>query len=368
MLLIKVYVHLCTPLSENLSISYNLGSLLAALLSIQMSSGVVLSFTWPSLSFTVWMLVAVSSFDRLMLAGLCLIHSSVATMTFATMYIHIFKAWDLDLSSSLRSSVLSLGMTILMISIVTSFLGYVLPWCQMSYWALVVITSTLSVVPWLGLKLIVTWWGSSTIVVDSYQRVVMTHYESALLMSAIVMFHLSSLHSSLSSSLISLDASDDSRCCLVAYHMMRDASIWFVVVSFILPFITMHSEVIERTDNNIFASTVATPSHIVPEWYLCFYYGMLRSVPNKALGVVLVAFTLVSLASWYVVTSVSIMSSLIMVDASANNVMLLSGSNGLWSYFITCLWIYTTMAGADHSTPYLNAYLIVQSSLLAITS
>ena len=93
----------------------------------------------------------------------------------------------------------------------------------------------------------------------------MTHYESALLMSAIVMFHLSSLHSSLSSSLISLDASDDSRCCLVAYHMMRDASIWFVVVSFILPFITMHSEVIERTDNNIFASTVATPSHIVPE-------------------------------------------------------------------------------------------------------
>lgn len=221
------------------------------------------------------------------------LHVNCVSFVFISMYLHIFRSLYYGSFAYPRVKVWLSGLVILLLMIITAFLGYVLPWGQMSYWGATVITSFLSVIPVIGKNLQIFVWGGFYIDQSTLGKFFSLHYLLPFSIFAMIMLHLVYLHAVGSNNPLGIETND--RIPLYPYFIWKDA-VWFLFFLTLLSIVVFFSpNLLNHPDNSIPANAAATPEHIVPEWYFLVFYAILRSVPNKEIGVILMVASIVVL-------------------------------------------------------------------------
>lgn len=280
------------PSPSGLSYFWNYGSLLGVFLGVQILSGLFLSFHFRGR--------VEISFDRVIHIMrdvnygwfLRIIHANGARIFFLLIYIHIGRG--LYYGSYRFEKVWLRGVTILLLSIATAFLGYVLPWGQMSFWAATVITNLLSAIPYVGIILVEWIWGGFAVGNPTLTRFFSFHFILPFIILFFVILHLFFLHEKGSNNPTGLQRDCD-KIIFHPYYRTKDIYgfilffIFFLIICFIYPYIFIDVE------NFISSDPLVTPTHIQPEWYFLFAYRILRAVPRKIGGVIALVISVVIL-------------------------------------------------------------------------
>lgn len=273
------------PAPANLSYFWNYGSLALFCLIIQIMTGIFLAMNYAA---TVeYAFYSCEYIMREVNSGWLLrySHANGASAFFFVVYLHIFRGLYYGSYVYPRDFVWISGVIIFLLMILTAFMGYVLPWGQMSFWAATVITNLASVIPLVG-KIIVNWlWGGYSVDFPTLMRFFSLHYLFPFLILILVIIHLLLLHEDGSNNPLGLQTKD--KLPFTPYFTIKD--IYGVVLFLIIfiYFVTFEPNLLGHPDNYIEADAMVTPAHIVPEWYFLPFYAILRSVPNKLGGVVL---------------------------------------------------------------------------------
>ena len=274
------------PTPKNLNYLWNFGSLAGIVLVIQILTGVVLAMHYvpdATLAFG-----SIQHIMRDVNYGWLLryIHMNGASMFFAIVYIHIFRGLYYGSYKSPREVLWFLGIIILLLMMATAFMGYVLPWGQMSFWGATVITNLFSAFPLVG-KGIVTWlWGGFAVGDPTLNRFFSLHYLLPFIIVGAVMLHLVALHQHGSNNPLGIDRKgpQDS----IPFHPYYTVKDLFGLMVFLIIFsiiVFYAPDILGDPDNFTVANPLQTPGEIVPEWYFLPFYAILRSVPNKLGGV-----------------------------------------------------------------------------------
>lgn len=275
-----VLIDLPTP--ANLSVNWNYGSLLGLILVLQLVTGIVLSMRFSghaSLSFdSVIMIYQDADYGWL----LRLVHSTGASFFFLFLYLHIGRG--LYYGSYVYPELWNIGVLIYLILIGTAFLGYVLPWGQMSYWAATVITNLLSAIPLLGSTLVQWVWGGFAVSNPTLTRFYTLHYLLPFVVSALVILHIFFLHIQGRSNPLGV-SSRTNKVPFYYYYAVKDLYVYFVFMFIFMVVTLKYGYNLIDAENWIPANPLVTPTHIQPEWYFLFAYAILRSIPNKLGGV-----------------------------------------------------------------------------------
>ncbi len=216
------------------------------------------------------------------------VHANGASMFFLAVYIHIFRALYYGSYKSPREVIWIIGMIIYFLMMATAFMGYVLPWGQMSFWGATVITNLFSAIPLIGEGIVAWLWGGFAVDNPTLTRFYALHYLLPFLILGLVVLHIWALHVPGNNNPIGIDIKKPSKD-TVPFHpyiVIKDA---FALLMFIIVFaffVFYSPNILGHADNYIEANPMVTPAHIVPEWYLLPFYAILRSVPDKLLGVI----------------------------------------------------------------------------------
>jgi quinol-cytochrome oxidoreductase complex cytochrome b subunit len=280
---------------SNLSYFWNFGSLAALCLVIQIITGVLLAMHYTadiSLAF-----VSVEHIMRDVNNGWLIryMHANGASMFFIVVYAHIMRG--LYYTSYIRPRQLGwvLGVIILLLMIVTAFMGYVLPWGQMSFWGATVITNLVSAVPFVGKDIVYWLWGGYSIDNATLTRFFALHYLLPFVIAGVAALHIIVIQHSGSNNPLGINFLVDS-IPFSPYYIIKDVlgvvafGIFFAVFLFFMP------NVLGHPDNYIPANPLVTPAHIVPEWYFLPFYAILRAVPDKLFGVLAMVSAILILA------------------------------------------------------------------------
>jgi len=217
-------------------------------------------------------------------------HSNGASMFFIVVYAHIFRGIYYSAYTFPKFKLWGVGVIILFLMIVTGFLGYVLPWGQMSFWAATVITNFVSALPNVG-KLIVIWiWGGFAVGDSTLNRFYSLHFVMPFVLLFFTMIHFVFLHEIRSSNSFGTRIKDYSL--FYPYFISKDLFSTSGFLIFFSIFVFFIPNYLGHTDNYIPANPIVTPTHIVPEWYYLVFYAILRSIPNKLIGVVALLFSI----------------------------------------------------------------------------
>ena len=217
------------------------------------------------------------------------IHSNGASMFFFIIYIHLSRSLIYGSFIYPREFLWVSGIIILILLIFTGFLGYVLPWGQMSFWAATVITNILSAIPFFGYNLVEWIWGGFSINNATLNRFFSFHYLLPFLILGLVFLHFIFLHEFGSNNPLGICFKADS--VSLSYIFILKDFFFFIVFLFIyLFFVFFMPNILGHSDNYIMANFLITPEHIVPEWYFWIYYAILRSVKSKFWGIILLFF------------------------------------------------------------------------------
>jgi ubiquinol-cytochrome c reductase cytochrome b subunit len=276
------------PTPRNLNYWWNFGSLAGIVLVVMIVTGVVLA-----MHYTPHADLAFDSVERIMRDVnygwlLRYIHMNGASMFFLIVYIHLFRGLYYGSYKYPRELLWILGVVILVLMIATAFMGYVLPWGQMSYWAATVITNLFSAIPVVGDKIVTLLWGGFTVGNPTLNRFYSLHYLLPFMIIAVVGLHLIALHQHGSNNPLGIDhRGPQDTIPFHPYYTVKDMFGLCVFLLFFSIFIFYIPNMLSSADNYIPANPMVTPNHIVPEWYLLPYYAILRSVPNKLFGVIL---------------------------------------------------------------------------------
>nr|YP_011036756.1 cytochrome b [Arrugada affinis]WRK21425.1 cytochrome b [Arrugada affinis] len=281
------------PAPINLSVWWNFGSILGMCLMIQMITGILLSMHYTSnieMAFN-----SINHITRDVNYGWLMrnVHSNGASLFFVCMYTHVgrgmyygsyhlFKTWNI-------------GIIIMLTTMATAFLGYVLPWGQMSFWGATVITNLLSALPYVGTTLVNWIWGGFSVDNATLSRFFSIHFMLPFLILFLTVIHLFFLHISGSSNPMGVNSNLDK----IPFHPFFSTKdvMGFTMIVTALMSITMYSPyMLSDPDNFSTANPMITPAHIQPEWYFLFAYAILRSVPNKLGGVVALFMSIIILA------------------------------------------------------------------------
>jgi ubiquinol-cytochrome c reductase cytochrome b/c1 subunit len=276
------------PTPKNLNYWWNFGSLAGIILVIMIVTGVVLAMHYTPNSD-----LAFDSVERIMRDVnygwlLRYIHMNGASMFFLIVYIHLFRGLYYGSYKYPRELLWILGVVILLLMIATAFMGYVLPWGQMSYWAATVITNLFSAIPVVGNDIVTLLWGGFTVGNPTLNRFFSLHYLLPFVIVAVVLLHLLALHQHGSNNPLGIDKRGPQDA--ITFHPYYTIKDMFGLCVFLLVFaifVFYLPNQLGHPDNYIPANPMVTPNHIVPEWYFLPYYAILRSVPNKLLGVIL---------------------------------------------------------------------------------
>lgn len=272
------------PCPVNITYFWNFGSLLGLVLVIQLVRGILLAtrFTGHSdFSFeSVVLIFQDSNYGWL----LRLVHSTGASFFFLFIYFHIGRGLYYGSYTS-KPEVWNIGVLIYFILMGTAFLGYVLPWGQMSYWAATVITNLLSAIPYFGSFLVEWVWGGFAVGNPTLVRFFALHYLLPFVVLFLVVLHIFYLHADGSSNPLGISSNSNK----VYFHSYFSSKDFFGFALFI--FLFMYTTLVlgynfMDAENFIPANPLVTPAHIQPEWYFLFAYAILRSIPNKLGGVV----------------------------------------------------------------------------------
>jgi len=273
---------------KNLSYFWNLGSIAGLGLLIQIITGVILS-----MHYTPHVDHAFNSVEHIMRDVnygwlIRYMHAVGASMFFCAIYIHMFRGIYYGSFKRPRELLWHIGLIIFLLMMATAFMGYVLPWGQMSYWGATVITNLFSAIPVVG-KGIVSWlWGGFSVDNPTLNRFFALHYLLPFILVGLVMLHLVALHKHGSNNPKGIDVkSDKDTIPFHPYYTIKDFfgfGIYFLIFAY---FIFYEPNYLGHPDNYIPANPLVTPAHIVPEWYFLPFYAILRAVPSKLGGVIL---------------------------------------------------------------------------------
>nr|QWB85662.1 cytochrome b [Sarmydus sp. N117] len=270
------------PTPSNISTLWNFGSLLGLCLTIQIITGLFLALHYcpnTELAFS-----SVAHICRNVNYGWLIrtLHANGASFFFICLYTHIGRG--LYYSSYLLKETWLIGVTIFFLVMATAFLGYVLPWGQMSFWGATVITNLVSAIPFLG-NTIVQWiWGGFAINNPTLTRFFAFHFLFPFIVTALVIIHLLFLHQTGSNNIIGTKSNID-KIPFHPYFSFKDF-LGFLIMLLLLVILTLNSPyLLGDPDNFTPANPMVTPIHIQPEWYFLFAYAILRSIPNKLGGV-----------------------------------------------------------------------------------
>jgi quinol-cytochrome oxidoreductase complex cytochrome b subunit len=212
-------------------------------------------------------------------------HSNGASIFFFCLYLHIYN----NFYSEAEDLVWLSGVALYLLAIVTAFVGYTLPWGQISYWGATVITNIFTSIPVVGQKISLWLWGGFSIANPTLNRFFSLHYCIPFIMVAVIIWHLSLLHIDDST------VEDDEYIGFLYYYLIKDLFIFFCFITVYTWLVFFHPNLLSHPDNYLVASFSNTPSHLVPEWYFWPFYAVLRSVPNKLGGLIIIIFIFVDI-------------------------------------------------------------------------
>jgi ubiquinol-cytochrome c reductase cytochrome b/c1 subunit len=214
------------------------------------------------------------------------VHQNGASMFFIVTYIHIFRGLYYGSYKTPRELLWILGVVILLLMMATAFMGYVLPWGQMSYWGATVITNLFSAFPVVGPKIVTLLWGGFSVDNPTLNRFFALHYLLPFVLVGVIFLHVAALHITGSNNPLGIDVkTPQDTLPFHPYYTIKDSvgiCVFLIVYAALVFFVP---NLLGDPNNFIPANPLQTPADIVPEWYFLPYYAILRSVPNKLLGV-----------------------------------------------------------------------------------
>ena len=276
------------PTPKNLNYWWTFGGILTFFLIIQIITGLVLAMHYVAHAD-----LAFGSVEHIMRDVnygwlIRYLHANGSSMFFLAVYIHIFRALFYGSYKAPREMIWIIGMLIYLLMMATAFMGYVLPWGQMSFWAATVITNLFSAIPLVG-ESITSWlWGGYAVGSPTLTRFYSLHYLMPFLIFGLVILHIWALHIPGNNNPVGIDIKKPSKE-TVPFHpyiVIKDFYALLIFLIIFSGFVFFVPNVLGHPDNYIEANPMVTPSHIVPEWYLLPFYAILRSVPDKLGGVV----------------------------------------------------------------------------------
>jgi len=275
-----------SPQPSNISYLWNFGSLLAFCLIIQIVTGVTLG-----MHYTPNVLEAFDSVEHIMRDVnngwlIRYLHSNTASAFFFIVYLHIGRGIYYGSYKAPRTLVWVIGTVILVLMMATAFLGYVLPYGQMSLWGATVITNLMSAIPWVGQDIVEFIWGGFSVNNATLNRFFSLHFVLPFVLAALALMHLIALHDSAGSgNPLGISANCD-RLPFAPYFIFKDLITIFIFIIVLSIFVFFMPNALGDSENYVMANPMQTPPAIVPEWYLLPFYAILRSIPNKLLGVI----------------------------------------------------------------------------------
>lgn len=273
------------PTPTNISYFWNFGSLSGIALGIQILTGILLAMHYtPHVDYA---FLSVEHIMRDVNYGWLLryIHSNGASMFFIVVYLHIFRGLYYGSYGAPRDKSWIVGVCIYLAMMATAFLGYVLPWGQMSFWGATVITNILGALPVVGDHIVLLLWGGFSVDNATLNRFFSLHYLVPFIILALVLAHIIVLHDPKSGNPLGLNSKVD-RVSFHPYHTVKDLFGVLLFISLFSYFLFFNPNMLGHSDNYIPANPMVTPPHIVPEWYYLPMYAILRVIPNKLGGVV----------------------------------------------------------------------------------
>ncbi len=276
------------PTPRNFNYFWNFGALAMVNLVIMILTGIFLAMNYqPNTE------LAFDSVQRIMRDVnygwlIRYVHQNGASMFFIVTYIHIFRGLYYGSYKTPRELLWMLGVVIFLLMMATAFLGYVLPWGQMSYWGATVITNLFSAIPWIGPKIVTLLWGGFSVDNPTLNRFFSLHYLLPFVIVGVVFLHVAALHIVGSNNPLGIDVkTPQDTVPFHPYYTIKDSVGICVYLMVFAAFVFFAPNYLGDPINFVPANPLQTPAHIVPEWYFLPFYAILRSVPDKLLGVLL---------------------------------------------------------------------------------
>nr|AFU50263.1 cytochrome b [Stenurella nigra]ARH54674.1 cytochrome b [Stenurella nigra] len=271
------------PTPSNITTMWNFGSLLGICLMIQIITGIFLAMHYcPNIELAFSSVIHICrdvNYGWLIRT----LHANGASFFFICLYIHIGRG--IYYSSYSMIETWMIGVTIFFLVMATAFLGYVLPWGQMSFWGATVITNLVSAIPYLGTTIVQWIWGGFAVDNATLTRFFTFHFMLPFIVTAMIIIHLLFLHQTGSSNPLGTKSNID-KLPFHPYFSFKDIVGFLIMILFLTLLTLINPYLLGDPDNFIPANPLVTPVHIQPEWYFLFAYAILRSIPNKLGGVI----------------------------------------------------------------------------------
>jgi ubiquinol-cytochrome c reductase cytochrome b subunit len=271
------------PTPINLNYFWSFGSAAGIALVIQILTGIFLA-----MHYTPHIDLAFKSVEHIMRDVnngwlIRYLHANGASMFFIVVYCHIFRGLYFGSYMYPRARLWISGVILFFLMMATAFMGYVLPWGQMSFWAATVITNLFSAIPIIGTTIVEWLWGGFSVSNATLNRFFSLHYLLPFLLVGVTIIHLSLLHKDGSNNPLGINKNAE-MIPFYPYFYVKDLFAFFIFMGIFLMFVFFSPNVLGHPDNYIAANSLVTPPHIVPEWYFLPFYAILRSIPNKLGG------------------------------------------------------------------------------------
>nr|ADM46790.1 cytochrome b [Microtus arvalis]ADM46792.1 cytochrome b [Microtus arvalis]ADM46793.1 cytochrome b [Microtus arvalis]ADM46794.1 cytochrome b [Microtus arvalis]WFG63798.1 cytochrome b [Microtus arvalis] len=293
--LIKIINHsfIDLPAPSNISSWWNFGSLLGLCLIVQILTGLFLAMHYTSDTATAFSSVAHICRDVNYGWLIRYMHANGASMFFICLFLHVGRG--IYYGSYNMIETWNMGIVLLFAVMATAFMGYVLPWGQMSFWGATVITNLLSAIPYIGTTLVEWIWGGFSVDKATLTRFFAFHFILPFIITALVLVHLLFLHETGSNNPTGLN-SDADKIPFHPYYTVKDFLGVLILLMAFMILTLFFPDILGDPDNYTPANPLNTPPHIKPEWYFLFAYAILRSIPNKLGGVLALILSIVILA------------------------------------------------------------------------
>ncbi len=279
------------PTPRNLNYWYTFGGILAFCLGVQIVTGIVLAMHYDPSGAGAFLSVQRGIMRDVnygwLIRGL---HANGASMFFLAVYIHILRGLYYGSYKAPREVLWLLGCVIYVLMMATAFMGYVLPWGQMSFWGAKVITSLFGAFPFIGKPLTALLWGGFSVDEPTLNRFFSLHYLLPFAIAAVVALHIWALHVPGNANPTGVEVKSKSDTLpFHPYYTVKDLFAISVFMILFAVFVFYMPEALGKVDNQSMADPLKTPAHIVPEWYLLPFYAILRAIPDKLIGVLALA-------------------------------------------------------------------------------
>jgi ubiquinol-cytochrome c reductase cytochrome b subunit len=281
---------------SNINYLWNFGSLLGLCLVIQIVTGITLAMHYNPNIYE-----AFNSIEHIMRDVnngwlIRYLHSNTASAFFTLVYLHVGRGFYYGSYRAPRTLAWLIGVVILILMMGTAFLGYVLPYGQMSLWGATVITNLISAIPWIGQDIVEFIWGGFSVNNATLNRFFALHFALPFILAALALMHLIAVHETAGASNPTGLPGYYDRIPFAPYYLFKDLITIFMFIFVLSIFVFFMPNILGDSENYIMANPMQTPPAIVPEWYLLPFYAILRSIPNKLLGVIAMFAALVAIA------------------------------------------------------------------------